>query len=163
VPIADITVAIAAAIARAAGHVAGPIRLVGHSAGGHLVARMACADGPLPAEVAERLQAVCTISGLHDLRPFLSASGMNATLRLNMAQAAAESPALHAPRPGLPVNAWVGGAERPELIRQSRLLAHAWGEACRLHVADEANHFDVVEPLMVPLSLLSTVCLGPGD
>lgn len=43
--ISEITKQIAAAIEKAGNLVGGPIRLVGHSAGGHLVTRMICANG----------------------------------------------------------------------------------------------------------------------
>ena len=98
-PIARITEAIGAAVTRAAALVDGPVRLVGHSAGGHLVSRMLCDTGPLPDHVAARIAKVVSISGLHDLRPFLSAPEMNATLQLTQEMAAAESPALAAPPP----------------------------------------------------------------
>ena len=45
--ISEITAQIARAISQAAGMVPGPVHLAGHSAGGHLVARMACALSPL--------------------------------------------------------------------------------------------------------------------
>ena len=48
VRIGDITRSVQAAIALAAQHVDGPIRLAGHSAGGHLAARMGCADLAVP-------------------------------------------------------------------------------------------------------------------
>ncbi|MEO1292777.1 MAG: alpha/beta hydrolase, partial [Pseudomonadota bacterium] len=47
VRVRDITARIGAAIERAAAEVPGPIRLIGHSAGGHLVTRMICVDTPL--------------------------------------------------------------------------------------------------------------------
>ena len=45
--ISQITAQIAQAVTRAAELVPGPIRLVGHSAGGHLALRMICDDSPL--------------------------------------------------------------------------------------------------------------------
>ena len=45
VSIAQITRQISQAIMQSAARIAGPLILAGHSAGGHLVARMACADG----------------------------------------------------------------------------------------------------------------------
>ena len=45
--IATITQEVGAALMAAAGRVDGPIRLAGHSAGGHLVSRMVCRDAPL--------------------------------------------------------------------------------------------------------------------
>ena len=53
--ISDITAEIAAAIAKAASLVAGPIRLAGHSAGGHLVTRMLCDDSRLESSVYSRI------------------------------------------------------------------------------------------------------------
>ena len=50
--IAAMTAEIAAALPAMAAEVAGPLVLTGHSAGGHLSARMACADVALPAEGA---------------------------------------------------------------------------------------------------------------
>jgi arylformamidase len=95
--ISEITQEIAAAIAAAADRVEGPIRLAGHSAGGHLVSRMACEGGPLPEAVAARVDRVLSISGIHDLRPLLL-SQMNEVLHLTEQEARAESPALLAPR-----------------------------------------------------------------
>ena len=51
--ISDITAEIATAIAKAAALVAGPIRLAGHSAGGHLVTRMLCDDSRLDPAVCQ--------------------------------------------------------------------------------------------------------------
>src|SRR5690606_30985533 len=78
VRIAQITVQIAAAIATAAGRVSGPIHLVGHSAGGHLVTRMISHTSPLTEDVAGRISNVVSLSGVHDLRPLMRTS-MNGT------------------------------------------------------------------------------------
>ena len=140
---------IAAAIAEAAAQVDGPIALTGHSAGGHLAARMICDDGTLPDPLAARVTACVPISPLADLRPLLR-TAMAATLRLDAAEAAAESPALLSPRPGIPVTAWVGGAERPEFIRQARLLANVWaglGAATDCVIDPGRHHFDVIDGL----------------
>lgn len=138
---------IRAATEEAARHVSGPVRLAGHSAGGHLVARMACTDGPLP----ERVDRVISISGIHDLRPLL-ATRMNAALHLDAAEAAAQSPALLPRRPGLSMTCWVGANERPELVRQTRLLSEAWGVPNVFAPGHE--HFSVVEELGRPGSAL---------
>lgn len=142
---------ISEAVARAAAEVAGPIVLAGHSAGGHLVARQVCA-GALGERVAARIVRVVSISGLHDLRPLIRLA-MNADLRLDAAEAEAESPALLWPRPGARVHAWVGADERPEFLRQSALLANIWAglEAeTSLTVAPGRHHFDVIAPLADP-------------
>ena len=146
--ISRITAQIAAFLPAAAAEIAGPIALAGHSAGGHLVSRMLCEDVSLPAEMAARIARVVSISGLHDLRPLL-ATKMNQGLRLDADEAAAESAALLAPCEGARLIAWVGGAERPEFLRQSRLIAAAWGGRAQTRfVADpKKHHFDVVAPL----------------
>ncbi|MCA8882202.1 MAG: alpha/beta hydrolase [Rhodobacteraceae bacterium] len=150
--IAEITSDIARAIAAAADLVGGPLILTGHSAGGHLVARMAEARGPLPGPVAARLQCVVPISPLGDLRPLLAVP-INTVLHLDMAEAVAESPALRAPRPGLPVTIWVGAEERPVFLDQAMDLAAAWN--ARLRMAPGCHHFDVIDGLCVPDSPLT--------
>lgn len=142
--IPKITAQVGRAISAAAERLHGPIRLTGHSAGGHLVSRMACETGPLPDTVAERLERVISISGLHDLRPLLLHS-MNADLRLTQETATSESAALAKPLAGARVTAWVGAKERPEFLRQSALLAEAWNIPL---VADpDRHHFDVIDGL----------------
>lgn len=146
--IAAMTAVVAQAVADAAGRVAGPIALTGHSAGGHLAARMVC-SGVLPEEVAARVSACVPISPLTDLRPLMRTS-MNDTLRLDPAEAATESPALLVPRPGIPVTTWVGGMERPEFIRQARLLADVWaglGAATECVIDPGLHHFNVIDGL----------------
>ena len=56
--IGAITRHVGAAITAAARRVEGPIRLAGHSAGGHLVTRMLCDNGPLTADVTSRVERV---------------------------------------------------------------------------------------------------------
>ena len=149
VRIRDITRTVARAIAYAAERVPGPIALAGHSAGGHLVARMACLDGPLSAAERERLVRVAPISGLFDLRPLMR-TRMNRTLRLDEAEAVAESPALARPLPDLHLTAWVGADERPEFLRQSELIANVWtgvGAATKCVRLSGRHHFDVIGEL----------------
>ncbi|MEO0428485.1 MAG: alpha/beta hydrolase [Pseudomonadota bacterium] len=162
VGVPQITADVAAAVTLAADRIAGPLYLAGHSAGGHLVTRLGEEAGPLPAAVAGRIAHILSISGLHDLRPLL-ATDKNDDLRLDEQTAAAESPALRAPRPGLRYTAWVGGDERPEFVRQSALIANIWlglGASTRLMVQPGLNHFDVIEPLEHPDSPLTRAFLG---
>ncbi|WP_204113150.1 alpha/beta hydrolase [Shimia biformata] len=154
--IATITRQIAAAVTAAAGCVAGPIVLTGHSAGGQLVARMAC-EGVLPDDVAARVTRVVPISPVTDLREIMKTS-MNADLRLDAAEAAAESPHLHQPRGGLEVTVWVGAKERPVFLDQARWLADAWG--VDLLIAGGRHHFDVIEALEDKDSLMMRCLLG---
>jgi arylformamidase len=149
VRIADITKEIAAAIEYAAAEVSGEIRLCGHSAGGHLVTRMVCRPSPLGIETASRIARTVSISGLHDLRP-LMATRMNEVLRIDGDEAILESPALLMPRPRQTVTCWVGGDERPEFIRQSRILSEMWkGFDARMAMVEEPDrhHFNVIDGL----------------
>ena len=145
--ISEITRQIARAIATISEHVSGPIVLAGHSAGGHLVSRMVCAESSLLDAVRSRIRHVVSISGLHDLRPLMSTS-MNKTLRLDEAEAMRESPALLRPMARARVTCWVGSNERPEFLRQAALLANIWtGLGARMaeHQAKGRHHFDVIE------------------
>ncbi|QRZ15140.1 alpha/beta hydrolase [Paracoccus methylovorus] len=160
--IGAITGQIAAALHRLAEEVAGPILLAGHSAGGQLVTRMVCRDVALPDRLRARIRHVLSISGLHDLRPLLR-TDLNATLRLDPAEARAESPALAEPVPGTRLTTWVGTVERPEFIRQSALLANIWtglGAETRVVEAPGRHHFDVVAPLADPDSPLCRALLS---
>ncbi len=160
--IAAITRAATEAVIQIAAAVQGPIVLAGHSAGGHLVVRQACADATLPERVASRIDRIVSISGLHDLRPLLRLA-LNADLRLDAEEAAAESPALLMPRPGVRVHAWAGGAERPEFIRQSELIANIWTglrAEMSLTIAPDRHHFDVIAPLSDPDSDLVEALVG---
>ena len=105
---------------------------------------MAMADGPLAGDVAARLTRVVPISPVADLRPLLRTS-MNADLRLDAAEAEAESPVLGRPREGVAVTVWVGADERPAFLDQAHWLGAAWGAPVRL--ADGRHHFDVIDAL----------------
>ncbi len=155
--IATLTGEVARGIAAAAAEVAGPVVVTGHSAGGHLSARMACADAPLAAEVASRLRRVVPLSPLGDLRP-LRETSMNETLHLDAGEALAESPTLLAKRAGVEVTVWVGGAERPVFIEQAQDLATAWGVPC--HIAPRLHHFNLPDDLARADSALIETLLG---
>ncbi len=155
VRIADITRQIAGAVSEAARHISGPLALTGHSAGGHLVARMGV-KGVLASQVAQRLHSIVPISPVADLRPLLKTS-MNAQLGLDMAAAKAESPVLMTPM-DVPVTVWVGGDERPVFLDQARWLAKAWG--CDHMVAEGKHHFDVIDALAAPDSAMVETLLG---
>ena len=139
---------IEAAIGAVADAVPGPLRLTGHSAGGHLVARMACAD--LSPGWRGRVARIVPISPLSDLRPLMGAT-MNEDLRLDEEEAVAESPAL-LDQVDLPMTVWVGAAERPAFIDQARWLAER--RNCELVEAPDRHHFDVIEELADPAAPL---------
>jgi arylformamidase len=132
----------------------------GHSAGGHLAAAMLATEwtawgGDVPAQL---VPAGLSISGVFDLLPLINVS-LNQDLRLDMEEARQLSPALwHAPT-GLILDALVGALESSEFLRQSRLIADAWGKAgvaTRYEEVAGANHFTVLSPLTDPTSPMVT-------
>lgn len=160
--ISAITAEIGQAIATAASRVEGPICLAGHSAGGHLVTRMLCDDSPLSAALRGRIMHTLSISGLHDLRPLMHTQ-MNETLKLDTDEATAESAVLHAPAGVSPLTCWVGGGERPEFIRQARLMALMWAgldTPTRCHLDGSHNHFTILEGLKDAQSPITDAFLG---
>jgi arylformamidase len=137
------------AVTAIAQRVAGPIVLAGHSAGGHLATRMVCVDTHLTATVLARIKHVVSISGVHDLRPLLRTQ-MNSTLRISPSEADLQSPVLLQPVPETRLTCWVGADERPEFVRQSRLLANIWtglGATTSLVEEKARHHFDVIDGL----------------
>lgn len=159
--VSGIVAEIGHAVEAAAAEVAGPIRLTGHSAGGHLVTRMICADSPLSGETRARVANTVSISGVHDLRPLLNTQ-MNKGLRLDSEQARAESPALKEPLPGARLACWVGAAERSEFVRQNALLANVWtGLGATTLVVEEPDrhHFNVIDGLADPAHGLTQTLL----
>jgi acetyl esterase/lipase len=151
VRVAEMTRDVAAAVAAARALVPRPVVVTGHSAGGHLSARMGCEDGP--AGVVR----VVPISPLAELAP-LMATEMQGKLRLDAAEVAAESPARLALKPGVQAQVWVGGAERPAFLWQARVLAEAW--ECPWLVEPGKHHFDVIDGLLQRGSALMEACLG---
>lgn len=155
VSIADITNQVARAIATIAARTQGPLSLTGHSAGGHLVARM-LAPGLLPVEATARLARVAPISPVSDLRPLLQTS-MNDQFGLTMATAKAESPVLQPPAE-VPVHIWVGAEERPVFLEQAQALAEAWD--VEQTVVPDRHHFDIIDALLDPQSDLIRFLTG---
>ncbi len=152
--IAEMTHEIAHAIDAASARVPGPLVVTGHSAGGHLAARMACTNAPVKA----RIQRCVPISPLSDLTPLI-ATKMNDILRLDTAEAEAESPANLPQNKHIQTHIWVGGTERPAFLWQARTLSENWN--CDWTVAPGKHHFDVIDDLENPASgLMSTLLDG---
>tara|TARA_R110002020_G_scaffold387492_2_gene598152 strand:+ start:362 stop:1150 length:789 start_codon:yes stop_codon:yes gene_type:complete len=156
VHIAQISGQIAGAVGEIANRTQGPILLSGHSAGGHLVARM---TDPLllPSEVRDRITRILTISPVADLAPLMQTS-MNEVFQLDAAEAAAESPMNMSPPHGVEVTVWVGEKERPVFLDQGEAFARTWGAR---YVVDEGkHHFDVIDGLAAPDSDMVRALLG---
>jgi arylformamidase len=129
----------------------GPVVVTGHSAGGHLAARMACADQAVP------VVRVVPIAPLAELEP-LRATAMNADLRIDAGEAASESPARLALRASVTAHVWVGAEERPAFLWQARVLSEEWG--CGWTAAAGRHHFNVIDDLETPQSALCQTLLG---
>ena len=149
--IRQMTAEIESAVLAAAARVQGPVVVCGHSAGGHLAARMGCADIALPG-----VRRVVPISPLADLWPLMQ-TRMNENLCLTADEVATESPANHSLAPNCAAHVWVGGQERPSFLWQARLLSENWN--CPWTVAPGRHHFDVIDDLTDPDSALMTACL----
>lgn len=148
--IAAMTQEITQACRTAAAMVPGPVVVTGHSAGGHLSARMGCADIDAP------VRRVVPISPLSELGP-LMATGMNETLAIDALEAASESPARLALRPGTSAHVWVGADERPAFLMQARTLSEEW--ACPWTADPGRHHFDVIDGMEDPSSPLCAALL----
>ncbi|TPL88088.1 alpha/beta hydrolase [Mesorhizobium sp. B2-3-14] len=160
--IAGIVSEIGAAIGKAAAMVGGPLRLTGHSAGGHLASRMVTTTTPLATDVVRRIRHVVSISGLHDLRPLMR-TGMNAVLKIDEHEALTESPALLRPIDGARITCWAGGGERSEFLRQNALLANIWtglGATTSAVVEPDRHHYDVVDGLADPAHALTRTLIS---
>ncbi|MFZ1681495.1 MAG: alpha/beta hydrolase, partial [Rhizobiaceae bacterium] len=88
---------------------------------------------------------------------------LNDTLRLDAAEAAAESPALLTPVAGLELIAWAGATERAEFVRQNALIASLWlglGARTEAVLEPDRHHFDVVDGLADPAHPLTAAIAG---
>ncbi len=82
---------------------------------------------------------------------------MNAVLRLDAAEVAAQSPLLR-PAPRVPVTLRVGAQERPVFLQQADWLVRAWGAG--IEIVPGRHHFDVIDALAEPDSALCDLLCG---
>ena len=148
--IAEMTQEVAQAVHAASARIPGPVVVTGHSAGGHLSARMGCTDLGLP------VARVVPISPLADLAPLMQ-TDMNSQLRIDAQEVATESPSRRTLQPGTKAHVWVGGQERPVFLWHARTLSEAWD--CPWTVDPGKHHFDVIDGLTDPASPLMSACL----
>jgi arylformamidase len=126
-----------------------PARLYvsGWSAGGHLTA-MAMSD--------PRISGGLAVSGIYDLEP-MRRCYLNDKLGLDAATARRNSPLFHLPEHAGRLVVTVGGAELPELQRQSAEYFAAWtahGLAADFVALPDCNHFSALEELARPAGRL---------
>lgn len=138
----------------------GGVVVAGHSAGGHLAAMVMAEPG---------VTGALPISGLFDLEP-IRLGALNDRVGLDPAETQRNSPLAHIPATAPPLVVAVGGAELPELRRQSadyHAACVAHGLASRLLVLDGHDHFSVLEELAQPegkltAALVELVAAAPG-
>jgi arylformamidase len=128
-----------------------PLVASGHSAGGHLAACLVATDWEtIDPDLPERMvPAGLALSGLFELEPLVPTS-VNAKLGLDIPAARSFSPRLWTPPSAITFDAWVGGAESPEYLRQSASINAVWaaaGNAMRYVEVPGANHFTVIAGL----------------
>ena len=131
--------------------------VAGHSAGGHLASAMLATDWTKLGAPEDLVVAGFGISGVYDLRPLI-ATPLNDALKLKDASARAVSPLLWPAPAGGRFEAWVGGDESPEFLRQSASLAASWlgcGVKAKYVEVEGANHFSVIEHLADPASAMT--------
>ncbi len=128
-----------------------PMLVFGHSAGGHLAACMLATDwkAAAPEISVDLVPAAYSISGLFDLAPLVGVT-MNQDLRLDAEEARRVSPLFWPAPAGRIFDAVVGALESAEFLRQSRIIAEAWGKAgvaTRYEAVPQTNHFTVLDAL----------------
>ncbi|GIT91015.1 esterase [Jannaschia pagri] len=155
VRIAEITRHVRSAVEAAATRVGGSIHLTGHSAGGHLVARLLMADAK--PNCTDRIATCVPISPVADLRPLVRQT-MNEDLRLDAASADSESPVLAQPVLRARAAVYVGAEERPSFLWQAQALGEAW--SIPVHQVAERHHFNVIDDLRSPDTSLMAAVLG---
>jgi arylformamidase len=128
----------------------------GHSAGGHLVSTLVATNwqassASVPSDLVRK---GISISGVFDLAPLIETE-MNEQLRLDVEVAHAVSPIFWPVSADVRFEAWVGGDESSEFLRQSRIVVERWGAAgakTRYEAIAGANHFTSPAGLADPAS-----------
>ena len=134
------------------------ITVMGHSAGGHLTEMMMGTDWPAFGDDLPRnlVKAGIPVSPLSLLDPVRQTQGLNAAIRMDAAEAEAQSPMLHhPPLTDAPQMVVVGGAETEEFHRQAQMYVDAFATDARpvtLYVVPEVDHFDELNVLADPNS-----------
>ena len=106
--------------------------------------------------MVNHIEKVISVSGLYDLRPLLMTK-LNDILTLDHEEAVRESCFLYDPI-DTKLTCWVGASERPEFLRQNRILAEAWSKKSNnieSYYAPGKDHFTVIDQLEEKESLLT--------
>lgn len=145
------------------------ITVMGHSAGGHITQMMMATDwtafgDDLPHDL---IKAGIPVSPLSYLEPVRLTEALNAGIRMDAAEAEAESPMTHhSPATQVPQMVVVGGAETDEFHRQARMYVDAFNtdtRAVSLYIVPDVDHFEELNVLADPSStFFSKTCAMLG-
>jgi arylformamidase len=150
--VADVRAAVAEVARRADELGADPRRItvIGHSAGGHLVAMLMATDWSTYGLPADTVGAGLGISGLYDLEP-IRRSYVNDEVGMSEQDAHDASPVHTTPTAAGPLLLTCGGDEPGEFDRQQRLLAQAWSTMpVTILEQPDGSHFDACDRLARP-------------
>lgn len=134
----------------------------GHSSGAHLAGVALTTDWEKDFGVPKDfIKGALLCSGMYDLKP-VRLSARASYVKFTDAIEHALSPQRHLERIVTPVVVAYGSLETPEFQRQSRDFAaalRAAGKPAQLIVADQYNHFEIVETMANPYGLLGRAAL----
>ena len=134
------------------------ITVMGHSAGGHITEMMMGTDWHAYADdlPTDLIYAGIPVSPLSLLEPVRLTAGLNSGIRMDAAEAEAQSPVLnHPPVTNAPQLVVVGGSETDEFHRQANMYKDLFSNDDRniaLYVVPEVDHFDELNVLADPQS-----------
>lgn len=139
----------------------GRITVTGHSAGGYLANLHLATDWTEFGLPADPIAGIVPISGVFGLAPLIHTT-MNARLKLDLAEAGRLSLDAAPWRSRASAAFVVGGDELAEFRRQSNDMAAGWAElAPQVYDIPGTNHFDVIDGLAQPGSLLNRLVTAP--
>lgn len=132
------------------------IAVIGHSAGAHLAAMLACRSAQDATLMSGRIQHVSLVSGVFELECLIGTQ-MNEQLGLTPQKSLALSPTQFDPPVGLSVDATVGALETIGFFEQQAYLAHAWANTThwlQASIAD-TDHLSVWSQIGDPSSIIA--------